>query len=228
MNEKEYQRRVEATTRIVLRPLATPVPLAFFAFGIGSFLLSGQQLGLVSGDEGRNVAIILGAFVFPAELLAAVFAFLGRETLGGTVLGLFSFAWLATALVTLNVDPGATSGALGLLELSLAVILVFIGAAAFLGKPVLAAVIVLASVRFGLNGVYDLFAISAVQTASGFLGLLIALLSLYGGLAFGIEDLLHRTILPIGRRGEARQAFEQDLGEQVGPVENEAGVRKQL
>jgi succinate-acetate transporter protein len=228
LNEKEYQRRVEATTRIVLRPLATPVPLAFFAFGIGSFLLSGQQLGLVSQGESRNVAIVLAAFVFPAELLAAVFAFLGRETLGGTVLGLFSFAWLSTALVNLNVEPGATSGALGLLELSLAVILVFIGAAAFLGKPVLAAVIVLASIRFGLNGVYDLATISAVQTASGFLGLLIALLSLYGGLAFGIEDLLHRTILPIGRRGEARQAFEQDLGEQVGPVENEAGVRKQL
>lgn len=228
MDDKEYQRRVEATTRIVLRPLATPVPLAFFAFGIGSFLLSGQQLGLVPQDEARNVAIILAAFVFPAELLAAVLAYLSRETLGGTVLGLFSFAWLSIALVNLTLDPGATSGALGLLELSLAVILVFIGAAAFLGKPVLAAVIALASVRFGLNGVYALTEIAAVQTASGFLGLLIALLSLYGGIAFGIEDLLHRTVLPIGRRGEALQAFEQDLGEQVGPVENEAGVRKQL
>ena len=34
--------------------------------------------------------------------------------------------------------------------------------------------------------------------------------------------------LPIGRRGAARRAFEDDLGEQVGPVESEAGVRKQL
>lgn len=228
MDDKEYQRRVEATTRIVLRPLATPVPLAFFAFGIGSFLLSGQQLGLIPQDEARNVAIILAAFVFPAELLAAVLAYLSRETLGGTVLGLFSFAWLSIALVNLTLEPGATSGALGLLELSLAVILVFIGAAAFLGKPVLAAVIALASVRFGLNGVYALAEVAAFQTASGLLGLLIALCSLYGGIAFGIEDLLHRTILPIGRRGEARRAFDQDLGEQVGPVENEAGVRKQL
>ena len=58
--------------------------------------------------------------------------------------------------------------------------------------------------------------------------MVIALVSLYGGLAFGLEDLQHRTVLPLGRRGEALGAFEGDLGDQVGPVEAEAGVRKQL
>lgn len=67
-----------------------------------------------------------------------------------------------------------------------------------------------------------------MQTASGYVGLLIAAVSLYGGLAFGIEDVQHRAVLPLGRRGEAARAFEGDVGEQVGPGETEAGVRKQL
>lgn len=57
---------------------------------------------------------------------------------------------------------------------------------------------------------------------------MIAAIALYGGLALGLEDLQGKPVLPIGRRGAARRAFEGDLGEQVGPVESEAGVRKQL
>lgn len=124
-NDDGYQDRIEGKTRIFLRPLASPVPLAFFAFGVGSFLQSTLQLGWVSQDEVRDVALILGAFVFPVELVAAIFAFLARETLGSTVLGVFSFAWLGSALVVY--------------------FLVCVGVIAAMGKPVLAAVIVLAS-----------------------------------------------------------------------------------
>jgi len=69
---------------------------------------------------------------------------------------------------------------------------------------------------------------TVVQAASGVIGCIIFLFSLYGGLALGLEDALHRTVLPFGRRGEALQAIEGDLSEQVGPIEKEAGVRKQL
>jgi hypothetical protein len=82
--------------------------------------------------------------------------------------------------------------------------------------------------RFGLNGLYELTTSGGVQIASGAIGCVIFLLSLYGGLALGLEDVQHRTVLPFGRRGEARSAFEGDLSEQVGPIEKEAGVRKQL
>lgn len=228
MDNKDSQRAVEESIRINLRPLASPIPLAFFAFGVGSFLQSGLQLGIIPQQESQNLAIILGAFVAPAEGLAAIFAFLSRETLGATVLGIFSFSWLSTALVLFSSGPSAPSHTLGLFDLSLAAILITIGASAFLGKPLLAAVITLASVRFGLNGLYELTASGGIQVASGIIGCVIALISLYGGAAFGIEDVQHRTVLPLGRRGEARRAFEGDLSEQVGPIEKEAGVRKQL
>ncbi len=86
----------------------------------------------------------------------------------------------------------------------------------------------LAFFRYGLNGLYELLALGWIHTVSGIIGCVIFAISLYGGLALALEDVQHRTVLPFGRRGEARNAIEGDLGEQIGPVEKEAGVRKQL
>ena len=115
-----------------------------------------------------------------------------------------------------------------MLDLALALILLLLGTVGVLGKPLLASVMFLAFFRFGLNGLYELTASTGIQIVSGIIGCVIFLLSLYGGLALSAEDAQHRTVLPFGRRGEARQAFEGDLSEQVGPIEKEAGVRKQL
>ena len=82
--------------------------------------------------------------------------------------------------------------------------------------------------RYDAGGLYEMTAASGFETTSGIIGCVIAAIALYGGLALGLEDLQGKTVLPIGRRGAARRAFEGDLGEQVGPVESEAGVRKQL
>jgi hypothetical protein len=204
------------------------LPLAFFAFGVGSLMTSGLQLGLIPQQESRELDLIFGAFVFPTMLLAAVMAFFGRETLGATALGLISFSWLASALVEYVASPDPTTSALGVFDLALALVLLCLGAIGLLGKPLLSVIILLAFFRYGLNGVYELAASGSAQVASGIVGCIIFLFSLYGGLALGLEDALHRTVLPFGRRGEARRALEGDLSEQVGPVETEAGVRKQL
>ena len=58
-------------------------------------------------------------------------------------------------------------------------------------------------------------------------GCAILLASPYGGLALSLEDVQHRTVLPFGRRGEAREAIEGNLADQIGPVAKEASVRKQ-
>ena len=215
-------------TRIVLRPLASPLPLAFFAFGAGSLMLSGLQLGVIPTAETRSVAIVQAAFVFPPLALCAVLSYLSRETLGATIMALISFSWLANGLIDLTTPPDATSATQGLLALALTAILLLVAGAAVLGKPLLGAVIALASARFAMNGLYELTASSAFETTSGVLGCAIAAIALYGGLALGLEDLQGKPVLPIGRRGGARRAFEGDIGEQVGPIESEAGVRKQL
>lgn len=62
--------RVEGATRILLRPKASPLPLAFFAFGVGSGLQSAYQLGLIPQGETRNLELLFAAVVFPAMLLS--------------------------------------------------------------------------------------------------------------------------------------------------------------
>lgn len=228
MEEQNPQKKIEGMTRIVLRPLASPLPLAFFAFGAGSLMLSGLQLGVIPASETRSLAIVQAAFVFPPLALSSVLAFLSRETLGATIMALISFSWLANGLIDLTTPPTSTNATQGLLALALSAILLLVGMGAVFGKPLLGLVIALASGRFAMNGLYELTAASALQTTSGILGCAIAAVALYGGLALGLEDLQGKAVLPIGRRGAARRAFEGDLGEQIGPIESEAGVRKQL
>ena len=228
MEEQNPQKKIEGMTRIVLRPLASPLPLAFFAFGAGSLMLSGLQLGMIPVSETRSVALVQAAFVFPPMVLSSVLAFLSRETLGATIMALISSSWLANGLIDLTTPPTSTNATQGLLALAPAAILLLVGAGAVFGKPLLGLVIALASARFATTGLYELSAATGLQTASDVLGCVIAVIALYGGLALGLEDLQGKPVLPIGRRGAARRAFEGDLGEQVGPIESEAGVRKQL
>ena len=233
MNDKDSQGqseqgRIEELTRIVLRPLASPLPLAFFAFGVGTLLQSSLQLGLIPQEENFGIALILGSLVFPAMLLATVFAFLSRETMAATVLGLVSFTWLSVGVVKFATYPTPTSGAVGVLQLVIALVLVMMAAGSFSAKVLLAAVFALAAVRYGLNGFYELTASVGVQITSGIVGCLLGLVAFYGGLAFGLEDFRQQAVLPIGRGGEAYQAFQGGVSDQVGPVESETGVRKQL
>jgi len=123
-------KKVEGMARIVLRPLASPLPLAFFAFGAGSLMLSSLQLGLIPASENRSVAIVQAAFVFPPMVLSSVLAFLSRETLGATIMALISVSWLANGLIDLATPPTSTNATQGLLVLALAAILLLVGAGA--------------------------------------------------------------------------------------------------
>ncbi len=195
---------------------------------MGSVLQSAQEFGLIPQSEIQNLALLFGVFVFPLELLAALLAYPSRETVAAISLSIIAFSWLGSAVVRYTIAPDATSSSLGILYLTISLILLLLGAVGILGKPLLASVMFLAFFRYGLNGLYELLALGWMQTASGAIGCAIFAVSLYGGLALSLEDTMHRTVLPFGRRGEARQAFEGDLSEQVGSIEQEAGVRKQL
>ena len=65
--------------RIVLRPLASSLPIGFFAFGTGTILLTAIELMWVPLPQTKSVLILILAFVVPLELLSGVFAFLARD-----------------------------------------------------------------------------------------------------------------------------------------------------
>jgi len=71
-----------SAARVVLRPIANPLPLGFLALAAGTLLFSGLQLGWLAPDQGSDVALIVLAFVFPLQLVSSIFGLLGRDEIG--------------------------------------------------------------------------------------------------------------------------------------------------
>jgi uncharacterized protein len=220
--------RSQAATRIVLRPLANPLPLGFLALAAATLLLSGLQLGWLEPSDGRAVALILLAFVFPLQLLASVLAYLARDVVAATGMGILSGTWLSIALVMLDSPPGATSEALGLFLLCAGAAMWVPASTAAAAKLVPGLVLGTAGLRFVLTGAYQLSGSPTWEDVAAIVGLLLCALGFYTALAMALEDARHRTVLPVGRREQGRRALAGDLptgGERLG---REAGVREQL
>ncbi|MER5859754.1 GPR1/FUN34/YaaH family transporter [Streptomyces sp900105245] len=220
--------RPEALTRIMLRPLASSLPLGFFAFGTGSVLLSATQLHWVPLDQTRPLMLLVLVFVVPLQLLAGIFAFLARDGGAATALSVLGCTWAGTALVTLSGPPGQRSPAMAVFLLSVAPLMLVLCVAALRGKPLFGVLLLIGAGRFVLTGVYDAGGGAVLLAAAGWTGVALASFALYGGLALLLEDGAQRTVLPLGRRGRARTSLQGDLGHQLDQAEREAGVRRQL
>lgn len=214
--------------RIVVRPYATSLALGFFSFGIGMLLLGGIANGWLHPSDRHTVGVLLAAFVFPLELVAAVVAFLARDTFGATGLGLFATSWLALGLVDMQASQDALSRAVGLYEFGFAFAITLLAVAALGGKPLIAVILGVSAVRGALAGVHEWGGPAWTWTTSGWLGVAIFAAAMYGGLAFLLEDVERRQILPVFRRGSSRESIEGDLHAQLRELADEAGVRKTL
>ncbi|MPZ65299.1 MAG: hypothetical protein GEU83_07185 [Pseudonocardiaceae bacterium] len=218
----------ESMTRIVLRPITSPLALGFLALGGATLVLSGLQLGWYGPGESTAVALALMLFGFPLQLLASIFGFLARDIVAATGMGVLAASWLTAGAVMLLTPPGSTSGALGVLLIFAGIALVIPALAASFGKVVPALVLFTASVRFILTGIHQLSGAPAVEAMAGIMGLALLALALYAALALGLEDVRRKTVLPVLRVGMGREALRGTPAEQVAGVEHEAGVREQL
>ena len=123
------------STRIVVRPLGTPLPLGFLGLCVATFAFAGLQLGWVPAQQGSVIAWAVLGLTVPAQLLAAVFGFPARDSVAGTGMGVLAGTWAAVTVVTLQSPPGADSDGLGLVLLASAAALL-VPAIAALSKPV--------------------------------------------------------------------------------------------
>lgn len=218
----------EAHFRVVLRPIASSLPLGFFAFTVGTVLLSAIELTWTPVATTAQVAVLVLAFVAPLEVLSGLFAFLARDSGAATGLTTLGAAWAATAINLLHGPPGALSRPLAIFLLVLSLLMFVMSATAVLGKPLFGVLLVLGGCRFALTGVYQATGIVGVEHAAGWLGVPLAVFALYGGLALLLEESYQRMVLPLGRRGRARSSLEGTFAHQVQQAEQEAGVRRQL
>src|SRR5436305_14437042 len=139
------RRRHEDHTRIFLRPIASGLPLGFYSFGIGMLLLGSLAIGWIPVTQQKDVGMLLMSFVFPLELVATVFAFLARDTLGATTLGLFTTSWLTIGWAELATPPGKTSVTLGIYLFGFAVAVLLIAGLSTAGTPFLSVLLTIAA-----------------------------------------------------------------------------------
>jgi uncharacterized protein len=218
---------VAAYTRIVLRPVASPLPLGLMALACAGVLLALQQVGAFAESDSQTVYLILVGFVVPLELLATLFCFLARDTVAATALGLFTGAWLVTALTGLA-GGGQTSGALGAFLLVLGACMLILIAGASFGKAGPAVVIAVGAARFIVTGLYEITSSTGLEHAAAVIGFCLAGTALYSALATEVEDVQGKLKLPMGRRARAHEALTAPLDRQLDLLEHEAGVRQQL
>jgi len=106
-------------------------------------------------------------------------------------------------------------------------LVLLIAAMSTLGKPFFSIVLTVAATRMVLSGAYEVGGSHGLYRVSGGFGLALAALAMYGGTALGLEDALHRDLLPLFRRGKADEAF-HGFEAQLERIEAEPGVRQQL
>jgi succinate-acetate transporter protein len=217
--------------RVVLTPIATPLPLTFVGLLLATTLLSGLELGILRSTEAKLTGWALLAVPLPLQLIAAVFGFRGRSSTAATGSSTLAAAWLAIALALINAPHGAftPSRPIGLLSFAVAAALLIPAAADSRGGSLLtAATIAAASVRFLLTGIVALTTSTALRDAAGAWGFVVGGVALYAALALELEGSTGKAVLPTLRRTHSATALVAPLDEQVAGLEHEAGVRKNL
>jgi succinate-acetate transporter protein len=213
-------------TRIMLRPIASGMPLGFFSFAIGMLLLGFSAIGVIPLTESHQLGLILALYVFPLELTATIFAFLARDSMSAATLGLFTTSWLTLGTLTVLFN-GKTSIALGVFLFGFSFALFLIALMALPAKPFFTVLLFIAAVRGVAGGIYEVGGGHVFLTISGYVALALSALAFYGGVAFALEDMKQKAVLPLFRRGAASDAF-SGYEQQLERLQAEPGVRQQL
>ena len=216
---------LRAMTRIVLRPIGSPLPLGFFTVAIDNVVVSTLQWGVLPAADQRAVALI----VFPAfvvQVIVGIFALGARDSIAGTLMLSFATTWLVDALV-FYVDPSGAGAALGVFYIVFAVFVSLMLTSALL-KRALAAVLAVAFPRFLIAGIAELSGSQVLAQVGAVLGFLLGAVALYTAFALLMEDSRGREVLPIGRLGAARQATHGTLADELRDIERQPGVRRTL
>ena len=96
----------EPSARVVLRPLATPLPLGFLALVLATTTFAALQLGWIPPEQGRVAAITAVAATVPLQLLASVVGFLARDPVAATGMGVLTGTWARRRTDDVHVAAG--------------------------------------------------------------------------------------------------------------------------
>lgn len=216
----------QRVVRIVVRPMASPLPLGFVGLAGGTIALSAQQLGWVPAQQSHMVAVAALLMAVPLQLVASLVGFPSRDPAAATAMGTLAVSWATVGVLTLLGPPGSRSPVLGVMLLFATGAVLVSAVVAAPTKGLVAVVLLVAAVRFAVTGVYEYVGGRAWELAAGWIGLALCVLAVYAALAMELESMRKRPVLPTLRHGAGRAALAGADG--LGPVHREAGVREQL
>ena len=218
----------QISTRIMIRPLGSGLPLGFFSFAVGMLMLAAQGIGWIPPSSYHMAGLMLITFVAPLEFTGAIVAFFARDTIGATTLGVFSGSWFASGWALYAGAPGSVSPAFGFFLAGFGTVVFMLCIVSAPAKPLFAVILFGSTARMGWDSAYQLTSQHWLLVAAGWTAFALFLIAIYGGLALALEDIQREEVLPVFRRGAARQALEGSLEDQLARIESDPGVRQQL
>jgi len=218
----------DSDSQVVLRPVASPLPLGLLALAVATFTMAGVQLSWLPPGWVPEAGLLVLVFAVPLQAVSSIFGFLARDPAASTGMALQAAGWLAIGLGTWTGRPGQPSPALGLVLLGAATVLLVPVITAAQGKVLASTVMALTALRFYLTAAAEFTVSPSWRTAAAVTGLVLAVTALYAGLAFELEDSAHVTVLPTFRRRQAEVAMTGDTKAETSGLEHEAGVRRKL
>ncbi|HWE58021.1 MAG TPA: hypothetical protein VG435_21145 [Acidimicrobiales bacterium] len=214
-------------SRILLRPVATPLPLGFLALAAATSEVSAVQLGWVPMSEAKFIGLALLVAVAPLQLLCAILGYLARDPVAATGMGVLAGTWAVIGAAWHGSGASPTPVLGTILIIGAGSLLVPI-AAGLSGKVIAGLVMLGAAARFALTAAFELGISPTVDTAAGWLGIALAVLAWYAAMALEVEALHQKAVLPTFRVGAAKRAMSSSLADEIDVVGNEPGVRQQL
>src|SRR5579875_1280387 len=223
--DRAVEAQATPPTRVMLRPIGSPLTIGMSGLAIASLVQSGVELHWTASSQNPQAGLVLLAVPFVLQLLACVLSYLVRDGATGAAVGVLSTTWLAIALIDISSRPGSTSGPLGLLMLAAGGVILLTAAAIATEKILPAAVFGSAAVRFAASGIHELSGASAWQHVAGLVGLLVCALAGYAAFAFELEGQRARPVLPTLRRERSLRQLREPA---VDPARlaREPGVRE--
>lgn len=189
-------------SRILLRPIANPLPLGFVGLAGATVMLSGLQLGWIPMTEKSKVGLLIMLVAVPVQLIACVMGFLARDPAAATGVGTLAVSWLAIGAATFTGAPGARSLALGVLLFYLAAAVLVSAVVASFGKLLVPLVLGITAARFAVTGVYQYVGGTVWMRAAGWIGVALAAVAVLAIAALEVRAMGNPVTDEAGVRGQ--------------------------
>jgi succinate-acetate transporter protein len=180
--------------------LANPAPLGLFGFACTTWLLSMVNAGLLPATSVPLVLAMAFAFGGTAQFMAGLMEMANGNTFGFVAFCSYGAFWWSFALFAKFFGDGVPGVAVGWYLCAWGAFTFAMWLGTFALNRALFLVFLALWVTFFALGLAPLLGITSLTTLGGYAGMITALLAFYLGAAEVINEVHHRTVLPIGAR----------------------------